>query len=127
MEPDRALAEAADGTGIKLLVLFGSRVRGEVHAHSDWDFGYLGEGGCDVGLLGDRFMQILRTDRIDLVDLSRASALLRFQVASKGKAILEGVPGAFQQFQIEATTFWCDIEPVLRRTYAEILERVKAA
>ena len=127
MDLDRALAEAAKGTGIKLLVLFGSRVRGDVHAHSDWDFGYLCEGRCDVELPRDRFMQILATDQIDLVDLSKASALLRFQVASDGKPILEEVPGVFQQFQIEAATFWCDVEPVLRRAYVQILEKVKAA
>ena len=127
MAMEQALAEAAKGTGMELLVLFGSRVRGEVHPHSDWDLGYIGEGQSDVELLRDRFMQVLGTDSIDLVDLSRASALLRFQAASEGKPILEGAPGVFQQFQIEAATFWCDIEPVLRRIYAQILEEVKAA
>jgi hypothetical protein len=98
-----------------------------VHPHSDWDFSYIGDGRFDVDLLRDRFMQILGTDRIDLVDLSKASALLRFQVAAEGTPIFECAPGLFQQFQIEAATFWCDIEPVLRRTYAQILEKVKAA
>ncbi len=124
---EQALAEAAQGTGIRLLVLFGSRARGAVHAHSDWDFGYLGEGQPDEDLLRDRLMRILATDRIDLVELSRASALLRFQVAAGGNPILEATPGLFQQFQIEAATFWCDIEPVLRHTYAQILEKVKSA
>lgn len=124
---ERALAEAAEGTGITLLVLFGSRVRGEVHAHSDWDFGYIGDGQSDMELVQDSFMRILGTERIDLVDLSRASALLRFQVGSEGRVILESVPGLFQQFQIETAVFWCDIEPVLRRAYGKILEKVKAA
>jgi predicted nucleotidyltransferase len=71
MDSALALAEAAKGAGIKPLVLFGSRARGEVHAHSDWDFGYVGEDRCDVEHLLDRFMQILATDRIDLVDLAK--------------------------------------------------------
>lgn len=128
MASEQALAESAKGTGIKLLVLFGSRARGDVHPNSDWDFGYVGEGGqADEDLLRDRLMTILATDRIDLVDLSRASALLRFQVGAAGKAILEITPGLFQQFQIETAVFWCDIEPVLRHAYAQILEKVKAA
>jgi predicted nucleotidyltransferase len=53
---EQALAEAAKGTGIKLLVLFGSRARGEVHPHSDWDFSYIGDGRFDVDLLRDRFL-----------------------------------------------------------------------
>ena len=124
---EQALAEAAKGTGIKLLILFGSRARGTVHPHSDWDFGYIAEGQADEDLLRDRLMRILGTDRIDLVDLPKASALLRFQVAAEGTPILESAPGLFEQLQIEIASFWCDIEPVLRHTYARILEKVKAA
>jgi len=124
---EQALAEAAQATSTKLLVLFGSRARDEVHVHSDWDFGYLGEVQCDGGQLRARLMEILGTDSIDLVDLSRASALLRFQVAAKGKPVFESAPCLYQKFQIEAATFWCDIEPVLGRVYAQILEEVKAA
>jgi len=124
---EQALANAARETRIRLLVLFGSRARGAVHAHSDWDFGYIGDDQPDEDLLRDRLMQILGTDRIDLVDLSKASALLRFKVAAEGNPIFEDTTGLFQQLQIQSASFWCDIEPVLRRTYAQILERVKAA
>jgi predicted nucleotidyltransferase len=124
---EQALAEAARGTSTKLLVLFGSRARHEVHAHSDWDFGYLGEDRFDEDVLRARLMEILGTDRIDLVGLSRASALLRFQVAAEGKCVFESTPGGYQSFQIEAATFWCDVEPVLRHAYAQILEKVRAA
>lgn len=124
---EQALAETARGTSTKLLVLFGSRARDEVHAHSDWDFGYLGEDRFDEELLRAGFMEILGTDKIDLVDLSMASALLRFRVAAEGKCVFESTPGRYQRFQIEAATFWCDIESVLRHAYAQILEKVKAA
>lgn len=123
----QALAVVARGAGVHLLVLFGSRARGAAHARSDWDFGFLADGQFDVDLLRGRFMRILSTDRIDIVDLAKASALLRFRVAVEGTAILEGTSGAFQEFQIDAARFWCDVEPALRRTYARILEEVKAA
>ena len=34
-------AVAATHEGLKLLLLYGSRARGETTQHSDWDFGYL--------------------------------------------------------------------------------------
>ena len=124
---EQALAAAAHGTGIRLLVLFGSRARGAVHPHSDWDFGYLGDGQADEELLRDRLMRVLETDQVDVVELSGASALLRFQVAAEGTPIFETAPGLFRQFQIQAVSFWCDVEPVLRPAYAQILAKVKAA
>ncbi len=119
MPSPQQLAEAAAGT--RLLVLFGSRARQAEHPHSDWDFAYLAQAQTDEELVRERLMAILGTDRIDLVDLDRASALLRFRISAEGKPVHESAPGVFQQFQIEAATFWCDIEPVLRRTYARIL------
>ncbi len=108
-------------------MLFGSRVLGQVHGQSDWDFGYLAGGTLDEELLRDSLMGILGTDLVDLVDLSKASALLRIQVAVNGKPVFEDETGVFQTFQIEAASFWCDLEPVLRMAYEQILDGVQAA
>jgi hypothetical protein len=78
-------------------------------------------------LLRERLMAILRTDLVDLVDLSKASALLRIQVAVGGRPVFEEDPSAFQAFQIDAATFWCDVEPVLRVAYRQILDGLQAA
>jgi predicted nucleotidyltransferase len=125
--PEHAFAEAAEGTGINLLVLFGSRLRGQTHAHSDWDFGYLAGEHADIDLLRERMTHALATDEIDLVNLARASALLRFRAAAEGKALFESDPGSFQRFQDEAARFWCDVEPVLSLAYARILENARSA
>ena len=37
--------------GLRLLVLHGSRGRGDAHAESDWDFGYLGDLAFDPDAL----------------------------------------------------------------------------
>jgi predicted nucleotidyltransferase len=125
--PDEALGEAARGTGIRLLVLFGSRARGKVHQHSDWDLGYLAGEGVDIDLLRARLAQALATDAIDLVNLARGSALLRMRIAAEGKALFESEAGLFLRFQDEVTRFWCDVEPVLRLAYAGILEEARPA
>ena len=127
MVPEQELAQAAQQAGLRLLVLFGSRVSGLVHGHSDWDFGYLASKTLDEELLRERLMAILRTELVDLVDLSKASALLRIQVAVGGKPVFEDDTGVFQTFQIDAATFWCDVEPVLRVAYRQILDGLQAA
>ena len=126
MVPEQALAQSAQQAGLWLLVLFGSRVLGHVHSQSDWDFGYLANGPLAKELLRERLMEILGTDLVDLVDLSKASALLRIQVAVEGTPLFEDT-GVFQAFQIDAASFWCDVEPVLRVAYGQILDGVQAA
>ena len=127
MVPEQALAQSARQAGLRLLVLFGSRVLGHVHSQSDWDFGYLASTTLDEELLRERFTGILGTDLVDLVDLSKASALLRIQVAVGGKPVFEDETGIFQTFQIDAASFWCDVEPVLRAAYRQILAGLQAA
>ena len=122
-----AIREAGREAGIKMLVLFGSRVRGQMHAHSDWDLGYLAGERADIDLLRARLAQVLATDAIDLVNLARGSALLRMQVSTEGKPLFESEPGLFLHFQDEAARFWCDVEPVLSLAYARILEQARSA
>ncbi len=68
----------------------------------------------------------LASDEVDLVNLASASALLRFRVAAEGRPLYESEPGVFRGFQEEAARFWCDIEPVLRMTYARILREARS-
>ena len=115
----RGLARATPG--LELLMLYGSRARGDDTPQSDWDFAYLSEPGMDVvGLLGS-LVSALGTDRIDLVDLRRAGGLLRFRAARDGEAVFESQAGAADRFRLEAAQFWCDVAPVLQRGYEDIL------
>ena len=127
MVPEQEMAQAARQAGLRLLVLFGSRVLGNVHGHSDWDFGYLAGKTHDDELLRERLMGILATDLVDLIDLSKASALLRIQVAVGGRPVFEDDTGVFQTFQLDAASFWCDAEPVLRVAYRQVLDGLQAA
>ena len=63
----------------------------------------------------------LDTERIDLVDLSRAGAVLRYRAARDGRSLVAVEPGAFERFSVEAITFWCDIVPVLEAGYTDVL------
>jgi predicted nucleotidyltransferase len=121
-DAERAIADAARGLpGLRLLVLFGSRARDDGRDTSDWDLGYLAGPGFDPDAFLLALVTALGTERIDLVDLDRAGALLRYRAARDGRPLFEAVAGAFERFSVEAVTFWCDIAPVLEAGYADVL------
>jgi predicted nucleotidyltransferase len=107
--------------GLRLLLLHGSHSRGRSHAGSDWDLGYLADGDLDPATLHTDVSRVLGTDAVDLVELSHASALLRFEAASHGRLVHEHPAGTHHQFVLDATLFWCDAEPVIRRAQAAVL------
>ncbi len=113
---------ARESPGLELLVLFGSRARGESHPGSDWDFGYLATVELDPDALLARLVLLLGTDRIDLVNLERTNGLLRFRVASEGQTLFESNDSSFERFAFEAISFWCDMGPIIRQGYEEILQ-----
>jgi predicted nucleotidyltransferase len=116
---------ARESPGLELLVLFGSRARGESHPGSDWDFGYLGTAELDPDALLARLVLLLDTDRIDLVNLDRTNGLLRFRVASEGQTLFESRPGTFDDFWLEAVPFWWDMGPIFQAGYEDILQGLK--
>jgi predicted nucleotidyltransferase len=123
LHPDQSLrAVAAACPGLDLLVLYGSRARGDAHDQSDWDFGYEADAGFDPDRLLATLAGHLKADRIDLVDLNRAGALLRYRVARDGVVVVERHGGHFERFWFAAVDTWCDLAPVLNPVYENILE-----
>ena len=122
----RALARdlADHHPALRMLVHFGSRARGHQHERSDWDFGFLAAEGLDLLALQAELGLALRTDRVDLADLDRASGLLRFRVARDGVVLFERERGLFERFWMDAVRFWCEAKPVLRAGYESVLERL---
>lgn len=118
---DALTAVAAQTPGVVLLLLFGSRARADAREESDWDFGYLVEPGTDVEGLRAELVRVTGTERIDLVDLDRAGALLRYRAARDGRLIYERDAGVGARFRLAAADFWCDAGPQLQRAYAGVL------
>lgn len=115
----RALAAHPAAAAVDLLVLHGSRARGDAGPSSDWDLGYLGP--ADPAALVAAAVELLGTEAVDVADLARASALLRFRAARDGVALVERSPEAFLQFRLDAVTFWCDAGPVIRAAQDDVL------
>jgi predicted nucleotidyltransferase len=110
--------------GLNLLVLFGSRARGDPQERSDWDFGFLGDERLDPDGLRVDLAAALGTDDVDLADLAHASGLLRYRAARDGIAVHDASGKGFERFWRDAVHFWCDAEPVLRKGYGAILEEL---
>ena len=115
-------AVAARQPGLILLVLFGSRARGDATAHADWDFAFLADSSVDPLAIMASLAEVVGSERLDLVDLGRASGLLRYRVARDGVLVYEASPGTFDRFRFESARFWYDAEPVLRPGYDAILD-----
>ena len=121
-----ALVSAARGTaGLDLLVLFGSRARGDARPGADWDFGYLADEAADISGLLATLVEALEDDRVDLVDLRRASGLLRYRTACDGLLLYEATVDRFDRYRLQAARFWCDNAPVFERGYEEVLEALR--
>jgi uncharacterized protein len=92
------LTSLFEDPGLQMALLFGSLASGKAHARSDTDLGFLFDGLADVLDLTDRVSRLLRRDNIDVVDLRRASPLLRYAAALKGMVLYEREPGVFKRF-----------------------------
>lgn len=75
---------------LRLLVLFGSRATNTHHEKSDFDIAYIKKGEL---LFSDRLQLIIsledffKTERVDLVNLSTANILFRYEIMQSGKLL----------------------------------------
>jgi predicted nucleotidyltransferase len=81
---------------VRLVVLFGSVAKGREREGSDVDLGLIADGGIEP--LIPEVIRLLHTDRVDVVDLRRASPLLAFSAARHGIPLHQGTRGAFASF-----------------------------
>jgi predicted nucleotidyltransferase len=122
----RLRAAVAGVPGLTLLLLHGSRARGAERPESDWDFAYLGDPDLDVDALLAILAETLGADRVDLADLARSGALLRFCVAEKAVVLFERETGVFERFWLDAVHTWCDLAPILLPSYEAVLDQAGA-
>ncbi|UJS20313.1 MAG: nucleotidyltransferase domain-containing protein [Candidatus Brocadia sp.] len=69
-----------------------------MHKKSDIDLAFLFDKPADILTLTNRIIRLLHTDHVDVVDLKRASPLLRYTSVKHGMLLYEREPGMFHEF-----------------------------
>lgn len=117
---------------LKMLVLFGSRARGDIHANSDWDFAALYDeeirktyvkdnawAWFEVPqLLGQLFE--LNSDNIDVVELNNCSTLIAHFVAVDGTLLYEKKTGIFDSFRRGALKSEVEMKEIRKSLRAKV-------
>lgn len=124
MEPQAIRAAAAEvGREIdaRLVVLFGSVARGD-RVREDIDLAILPRDELDVVDATNRLTRRLGTQRIDVVNLSRADPLLLMFVAREGIPLYEAEPGEFARLVSLAARRYADTRKFRESERREILD-----
>lgn len=116
------LAPLCSEETLKLIILFGSTVSGKTHRKSDIDIAFLYTAPIDRLALANRVIRLLRTDRVDVVDLRHASPLVQFAVARTGQVLFERAPGMYPEFCSFAFRRYVDTKK-LRDARAQAIRR----
>ncbi len=117
---------------LKLLILFGSRARGDHFPSSDWDFALLFDeelrqryepGG---GLRCYRSWGVLQRifdlgdDEMDWIDLKNASDVLAHTIAAEGKVVYEKTAGAFEAFRRRSLKTTAELRQIYHKERGEL-------
>ena len=118
---------------LKMLVLFGSRARGDTHAKSDWDFAALYDEEIRQAYIKDNawaWFEVphllseffgIPEDNIDVVELDKSSQLIAHFVARDGKLVYEKEAGDFEVFRQKALKSDLEIKEI-RKALREKIE-----
>ncbi len=104
----KKLAPIFEEKRLVLALLFGSSAFDKTHRNSDIDLAFLFDTPVDILKLTNRVIRLLHTDNIDVVDLRRASPLLKFSAVKNGKVLYEKKPGIFNEFYSLAFRVYID-------------------
>jgi uncharacterized protein (DUF433 family) len=121
---------------LTLLVLFGSRARGDHNVKSDWDFAFL----CDEqlrkqhetdGWSAYRIWGVLQKaynlgdDQIDVVEMKECSHLLAHSIARDGQIVYERHQGDFAAFQQEKLMNSAQLKAIRQQQREELQAMLK--
>ena len=124
----QSLAPLLEKKGVLLAYLFGSlAAKGEKapRAPGDVDLAVLTE-ERPAWELQEELVECLGTDRLDLVDLRKASPVLRFEILRGGRPIYISDEEIRERYEMETLHLYRDTEPMRRRQRQALKERMVA-
>ena len=127
-EIEPKIEELAGKYHLSLVLLFGSRATGKVHARSDFDIAYLSKEPLDLmdeaRLLCD-LMPIFRSDKVDLVNLKKAPPLLMKHIFDSHQILFCADNAQYFSYQMYALRRYDEAKPLLDLRSDYLRYRVK--
>lgn len=108
--------------GVLLAYLFGSLSQGQ--AGHDVDLAILTRSGPAFRLRA-AIANCLETERVDLVDLQRASPVLRFEILRTGRLLYAADPACCEDFELATLRLYRDTAWLRRRQREYLRERME--
>ena len=109
------ISKLAEKYGLSLVLLFGSQATGQIHKESDIDTAYLPEKSLDFDqecYLNYEFTNIFRQDRVDTVDIKKASPLLMYAVFDHPRILFQIDSNIFSQYRAYAFKKYVEAKPI---------------
>lgn len=122
------LAPLLEKKGVLLAYLFGSLAAKDGKARrlpGDVDLAVLTR-ECAAWELKEALVECLGTDRLDLIDLRRASPVLRFEILRGGRPIYISDEVIRERYEMETLQLYRDTEPMRRRQREALKARMMA-
>lgn len=124
-----AVQEIAKAFGLKLVVLFGSYETEDFKPGvSDIDLAFLSHGVLTEAQylsLINAFSRYFRYSKIDLVDLNKASGLLKYQIAAHGRLLYEEEEGFFIKYSLYCFRYYYDTAKFRQRRQAYLAQQLE--
>ncbi|NLL19882.1 MAG: nucleotidyltransferase domain-containing protein [Clostridia bacterium] len=124
-----AVQEIAKAFGLKLVVLFGSYETEDFKPGvSDIDLAFLSHDILTESQylsLINAFSRYFRYSKIDLVDLHKASGLLKYQIAAHGRLLYEEEEGCFFRYSLYCIRYYYDTAKFRQRRQAYFAQQLE--
>ncbi len=111
--------------GLRLVLLFGSLARGKTHRESDIDLAFLFDRDVDMVELTARVIELLSTDAVDVVELRKASPLLKFSIAKDAIVLYASSPSIFSEFYALSFRMFMDARKFYKIQHRAIREFIE--
>ena len=113
---------------LELILFFGSRISGKIHKESDFDIAYLSKKDLklteEAQLICD-LMPIFKSEKIDLVNLKKASPFLLFAITNDCQVLYEKDSLLFPSLRVYAFKQYIETKFLYEEKFKRLQERIK--
>lgn len=118
------IEKIAEKYGLKLILLFGSQASGDTHSESDFDIAYVSERKLSFEeecQLNFEFTENLPGDRVDTVDIKKASPLLMRSIFKNPQILYKKDGMVFPTYRSYAFKLFVEAKPLyeIKKSYLE--------